>query len=727
MPLPLRLPLPLQRLASAFPGKFRLRTIFIVPFVLQVLAIVSLVGWLAWHAGHGAVDELSLRLRNEISARVQEKLSSALEVPHALNQYNARALELGLLQVADTERLRHYFQQQLMAQNALTLVGYGSEAGSYVDVARLDQPGYLKLAVLTPQQGESKNWKVDLSGKILEAIPSDPKYDHRQRPWYQSAKSRGTQGWSSIYVTKTPQRLVVSATLPLTPHGQPGAAISGVAVSSLSLSGISDFLRQLKVGKTGQSFIIESSGDLVATSTGEVPFLNPGNGGQPKRLAATDSSNALTRATSRFLRQQFADFKQISGEQNTSFELDGARQFVQVLPFRDNKGMSWLIVVVIPEQDFMQEIAANTRTNLYLCIVAVLLAILIGMWTTRWVTGPILAIHQSASEIIQGDWHKTVKLDRTDELGDLALMFNKMTSQLKDTLTLLEARVEERTAQLAEANTLLEQRVQERTQELAQAMSHLAQNEKMAVLGGMVAGITHEINTPLGNVRLAAAGLAAEVTRLAEEMQGGRITRTSMDKFIAYSKATTSLIDRASERSASLIASFKQVAVDQVSERRYRFDLRKIVEHTVQTLGPTLKSTPFIIDIHIPPGIEMDAWPGPIEQIISNLVNNSLLHAFAGREHGAMSVSARQLGMDVEIEYGDDGVGMREDVLNHIFDPFFTTKAGKGGSGLGMYTVYNLVNGLFGGRISIEGRPGLGARFTLYLPNVCVPVASLGE
>lgn len=700
---------------TSFLGRFRLRTVFIVPFVLQIVAIVGLVAYLAFSTGQKVVDDLTVRLRNEIGLRVQEKLLSFLEIPHSLNQNNADAVRLNLLKVKDTEVARRYFQSELVNQKALTLVGFGTEQPIYVDVARLDSTEYLKLAVANPDLANAKNWKIDLEGKILEPIPTDAAYDHRKRPWYKSAVAAGKPGWSGVYVTKTPQRLVVSATQPVYDDKR---ALFGVAVSALSLSGISDFLSTLTVGKTGQTFIMERSGDLIATSTKEKPFVVKED--QPKRLKAVESSDALTRSTSQFLLQRFGDLNTIADTQRLDFSLDGARQFVQVLPFRDDKGLSWLIVVVVPEADFMQEIDATTRITILLALFALVLGTGVGIVTTRWVTGPILKLNQAAGELTKGDWTRTVKIDRADELGDLAASFNTMAGQLKETITTLEQRVDERTAELNDANSSLEIRVAERTADLAKAMDHLVQTEKMATLGGMVAGITHELNTPLSNVRLAAEVLAKEVQTLADGMLAGKVSRSGLDRFIRVSKETTDLIDRASERSAALIDSFKQVAVDQSSERRCRFDLRKIVDQTALTLGPTLKTKPFKLVIEIPPGLELDSYPGPLEQIITNLVTNSLAHAFPERSSGLMTISARRVDAGLEIIYCDDGVGVTDDIKLRIFDPFFTTKAGQGGSGLGMYTIYNLVTGLFRGTVVIDGRPGIGAKFTLFLPDVFV-------
>jgi signal transduction histidine kinase len=269
---------------------------------------------------------------------------------------------------------------------------------------------------------------------------------------------------------------------------------------------------------------------------------------------------------------------------------------------------------------------------------------------------------------------------------------------------------------LEQINQTLELRIAERSNELKQAMEHLMQTEKLASLGSMVAGITHELASPLSNMSLSASSLVAHLKKLSQDIADGKLTRSNLEKFLHASDETLNLIERAAERAQTLLLSFKQVSVDQTSERRCRFDLHEIVAQTVRALGPTLKGRPYKVDIDIPPGIMLDSHPGALEQIITNLINNSLAHAFAGRDAGHMFICAQAQDGMLDIVYSDDGIGIPPVIRRRIFDPFFTTKAGKGGSGLGLYTIYNLVTGLFGGTIGVTSQADGGACFTLRLP-----------
>ena len=264
----------------------------------------------------------------------------------------------------------------------------------------------------------------------------------------------------------------------------------------------------------------------------------------------------------------------------------------------------------------------------------------------------------------------------------------------------------------------LEELVAERTSELRQAMTQLVQAEKLAALGNLVAGVAHELNTPLGNSRVVASLLAEQLREFASAVESGSLRRSQVDLFLSRGLAAVELLERNSARAADLIGHFKQVAVDQSSARRRSFDLRQTVEEMLITLRPTFKHSPQRIEFDIPAGVEMNSFPGPLEQVIANLVANSLTHGLVDVEQGCITLRAHAVGeKHVALHYADNGVGMPKETLSRIFEPFFTTRLGQGGSGLGLYIVYNLVTGVLGGTIEVDSAPGQGARFTLTLPR----------
>ena len=270
----------------------------------------------------------------------------------------------------------------------------------------------------------------------------------------------------------------------------------------------------------------------------------------------------------------------------------------------------------------------------------------------------------------------------------------------------LEARVLDRTAALKQAN-----------EELRLAMDQLVQTEKLASLGSLVAGVAHELNTPLGNILTVATTLRDRSEDFAANLHGGSLRRSTVDNFVASCLDATTMLERSANRAADLIGNFKQVAVDQTSVRRRRFDLAGIIEEVLSTLRPKLRTTHHRLRVEVPPDITLDSYPGPLEQIITNFVINSLVHGFDGIDAGTMTIRARAEADRVYLGYEDDGLGMAENVLAHAFDPFFTTRLGSGGSGLGLYIVYNLVTALLGGSIQLYSVPGRGTRFELSLPR----------
>lgn len=272
----------------------------------------------------------------------------------------------------------------------------------------------------------------------------------------------------------------------------------------------------------------------------------------------------------------------------------------------------------------------------------------------------------------------------------------------------LEARVLARTTELARAN-----------EELRQAMGQLVQAEKLASLGTLVAGVAHELNTPLGNMRTVASSFAQRLQAFSSALAANSLRRSMLDEFVGAAQDAADIIERNAQRATELIGDFKQVAVDQTSTRRREFDLAKVVDEIHGALRPRLRQTPHRLEIAVPAGISMDSYPGPLEQVLLNFFNNSLLHGFAAGEVGLISVHAGVLSDGrIELIYADDGQGMDEGTAAHAFDPFFTTRLGKGGSGLGLYIVFNLVTGVLGGDVAMHSRPGEGTRFRLVLPRV---------
>lgn len=288
-------------------------------------------------------------------------------------------------------------------------------------------------------------------------------------------------------------------------------------------------------------------------------------------------------------------------------------------------------------------------------------------------------------------------------------------------------------AHIEDLNQTLEKRVAERTAELSAALEMLRQtqeelirNEKLAALGSLVAGIAHELNTPIGNSVTVATTLAARTHEIAQAHAAGALRRSDFDEFAQGAPQAVDLLMRSLQRAEELVRSFKQVAVDQTSEQRRHFELGEVMHEMAITLSPMFKGSPYTLEIADIDRLTLDSYPGPLGQIFTNLVSNALQHAFDGRPGGRIVITPRPLGDNwVEIEFADDGNGIAAADQRRIFDPFFTTRLGRGGTGLGLHIVYNLTNQVLGGRIVVHSAPGAGTRFVLTLPRVApAPTAS---
>ncbi len=283
----------------------------------------------------------------------------------------------------------------------------------------------------------------------------------------------------------------------------------------------------------------------------------------------------------------------------------------------------------------------------------------------------------------------------------------------------LEWRVEQRTEDLTHANVEL----RDTLQKLTLMQRQLLESEKMAMLGALVAGVAHEINTPLGVTVTAASHLQEETARVARLVNEGVLTRNDLQAFESTVRESAEMILRNLRRADRLIKSFKLVAVDQSSEERRQVELGAYLHEILASLAPILKKVPHKIRIECPAPVAMSTFPGALYQIVSNLLMNSVTHGFDAGQAGEITITARAVEDRVHLEYRDNGKGMSDAVRAQVFDPFFTTRRGQGGSGLGMHVVYNLVTQLLKGHIRVESAPQAGTTFEIDLP-LDVPAAA---
>ena len=289
---------------------------------------------------------------------------------------------------------------------------------------------------------------------------------------------------------------------------------------------------------------------------------------------------------------------------------------------------------------------------------------------------------------------------------------HEIEKQILASNSTLEERVTQRTDALHQAN----QDLASTLERLNMAQEELVRSGKLAALGALVAGIAHELNTPIGNSLMIASTLADRTNEFVQSSSAG-LKRSALDAYLQDAAKAGEILVRNLYRAADLVTSFKQVAIDQTSSQRRRFLLAEVVGEIVLTLSPSIRKTAIKVQQSIPGRMALDSFPGPLGQVLTNLVNNALLHGFEGRDEGTIVIAATEQEQGwIELTVSDDGVGIQAGNLERIFDPFFTTKLGAGGSGLGLNITHNIVSGVLGGRIRVKSKVGTGTTFHLDLP-----------
>ncbi|MEG4503190.1 adenylate/guanylate cyclase domain-containing protein [Microcoleus sp. F6_B4] len=440
----------------------------IVPFVVQTVGAVAVVGYLSYRNGQKAVNDVATQLQNDISNRIKENLTYLVAIPfQSFESYNA-TLSQNRIDLNNGRDVEKFLWRQLPT---FPLVGatafvtanqesFGAERqddGAIVIRTSEEENNYTLTTYTASPEGERR--EITNAGK--------PNFDPRKRPYYKIPVQQKKAVWGTVYPHITGKALYIAAGKPI--YTKTGY-LQGVWITNLNLVMFGNFLSKLKIGKTGQSFILERSGEMIATSTGEKPFqYYPDKVVQlpeqrVERLKVVDSSNAITQKTSQAMLSQFHNFQNIQASHQLKFAVDGKNYFVQVDPFRDGKGIDWLVVVTIPEADFMNQINANTQTTILLCLATLILAILLGILTARWIIRPLERITTASEAIAKGNLNQQVEVSSIVELGKLANVFNGMTRQLKDSLDALylaneelEARVEQRTGELRQEKERSEQ------------------------------------------------------------------------------------------------------------------------------------------------------------------------------------------------------------------------------------------------------------------------------
>jgi len=659
------------------PRKPSLRSILIVPFVLQICAVVGLVGYFSYRNGQQGVNNFVSQLRNEINERIVEHLDTHLAVPYLINQVNANALSIGLLNERDFAKWERHLWKQIELFESVSYITFADTTGEYVGLQRL-YDGSLTYQV-TDFTKTMKTYSIDKGGDRGKLLKISENYEPRTRPWYTPCAESGKTQWTDFYIGVSPPILMITL---CTPYYDENNTFQGILAVDLNRQRIVEFLSSLKIGKTGKAFIVERDGLIVGTSTAQSPFINAHPGQEKRqRLNVLNSSDPLVRATAEYLKQHFSNYDNIDRAYQLEFDYKGQRQFVEVSPYQDEWGLDWVIVLILPESDFMESINANNRNTIALCVAALVVSAIVAILFGRWITKPILGLNAAAKSICAGEWQQRVEVKGAKELEQLANSFNKMVTQLRESFTTLEIK----NAETQRLNTSL------------QRLDRLKDE--------FLANKSHELRTPLNGIIGIAESLIDGATGTLPAQ-----TRSNLGAIAASGKRLSTLVND--------ILDFSQLKHKDIKLQLQTVRLREITE-VVLTVSRLLIGNKNLelknnISVDLPPVL---ADENRLQQILYNLIGNAIKFT----DRGTVEVSAKLVPQTdyLAISVQDTGIGIEQDRLARIFESFEqadgSTARVYGGTGLGLAVTKKLIE-LHGGKISVKSTPNIGSKFTFELP-----------
>nr|WP_265262912.1 hybrid sensor histidine kinase/response regulator [Spirulina subsalsa] len=688
-----------------------LPAVFVIPFVLQILGTVSLVGYLSFRNGRNAVESLVEALMEEIGDRIEQEVHSYLDIPVQIVRNHQSLITSGVLNLEDIDQWLPYLfdQYQTNRFNAVTgiqLVNvnngeYRGAGQAYLNDVLLEgvaihgvSTNFRYLGFLTLEDAENlTNAKIDLPNFILE-----------ERSWYKKAITHQNEVWVDVYQRFINRnRFSIALSRPLYVPGVD--APQGVSAVQLDIRNLQKFLESLKIGRTGQAFILDKAGQVVATSIQEPTiFIENDN---IRRLNGIKSENLLTRQVSKHLEN--SNYGNLLTYQSINLiELNHEKYYIKSLNLTEQYELSWQLFVIIPQDDFMAEIKASTRQTIFISLIALGGAILIGSMTAHWVTQPILRLNKAAQELAKGNWEKPILTRRNDELGQLTVSYNIMAQQLKQMFSELQT-----------VNIQLEKKVKERTSDLAEAKdkAEVANQAKSTFLANM----SHELRSPL-NAILGFSQLMLNDSDLDEE------TQENIETIYRSGQYLLTLINQVLD--LSKIEAGKMLLEIETFDLHYLLkEVEGLFEITAESKGLYFYLEP---SGNVPQYIQSD--PLKLRQVLINLLSN----AFKFTQVGGVSLCVRydktkQDNIEQDrlfFRVTDTGLGISSAEINDLFTPFTQTTTGKNaqeGTGLGLSLCQKIVQ-LMQGKITVCSQVGAGTTFEFNFPiTLGVEVAHLPD
>ncbi|HEY9826130.1 MAG TPA: ATP-binding protein, partial [Stenomitos sp.] len=664
----------------------------VFPFLIQIFTAVSLVGYLSFRNAQLSTNALAEKLTDEVSARVNQHLDTYLVLPHQIAKISVDALNTNLIGISDFDRAGRYFWKQLKVYETISFLGYYLNDGEGVAAQRWPPNSGVSIVEHSLKDGKDYNYSTDANGNRKRLLDATPYYAPSD-DWFIEAVKANRPIWSRIYTADGfPGYVAASAAYPLRDKNN---KIIGVLSVDLLLSRINQFLQSIQISPNSRIYVVERDGMLIGNSGSALSYLVKND--HTQRLKAADSDDVYIQKTSRFLEKKFVKLNQIKLKESLKFDLNGNAQFVKVIPWKDNYGLDWLIVVTIPESDFMGQIHDNNRTTVLLCFAAVMTATLVGMMTSRWIAQPIQRLNLASQAIASGDLEQNIQIKGIRELQELSHAFNRMAEQLRDWLSLLECRVAERTVQLDEAKQAAEN---------AREVAIAANQAKSAFLANM----SHELRTPM-NAILGFAQLLNRDDSLSKPQ------RENLDVITRSGGHLLALIND--------VLDMSKIEAGRLSIHKNDFNLHDLLESIIEMLSLRTRLKDLALETNyakeLPQYINTDEQK--LRQVLLNLLGNAVKFTesgFVSLEVQIESVVNTSLDSILYLKFvvEDSGPGIAAHELPTLFEPFVQTEVGRKseqGTGLGLSISRKFVE-LMGGTLEVISTLGKGAKFEFTIP-----------